>query len=235
MENLAIYVKKLNDYEIFKLIPEIKCYKDIKNEDGITLWERVEKMVKTINIEHSRCYYATLYIAILFHEIGKTKSVENYEEIGAEMCKPILHRLGLDSFINKVVYLVKNQRKLLDFNDCSEVENIRKIRKLMFYAEDYSNFRDLVYLTEAIEMTNVSRISGLLLSSKLWLMISDLGELGYLYKEHLSIVTIPIREEHNELSDDEFNSLLEEVVKYVIDNDMKTNEIENFFDNILIE
>ena len=234
MENLAIYVKKLNDYEIFKLIPELKCYKDIRNEDGITLWEHVDKIVKTINIEHSRCYSATLYIATLFHEIGKTKSVSNYEEIGAEMCKTILHRLGLDSFIiDKVVYLVKNHRKLLDFNDCSEVENIRKLRKLMFYAEDYYNFKDLVYLTEAIEVANVSRISGLLLSSKIWLVVSDLGEMGYLYKQCLPIITV--REEHSDLSDEEFNSLLEEVVKYIINNDMKTEEIENLFGNITIE
>ena len=257
LKTISQLIKDLNYEELVKLIPELKELKTTTQNEihGFdTVWEHTEQVIKGLKSRPAFLISDILYISALLHDIGKPKTKStidgkirfiNHEKVGAEMSKTILHRLGLDSIIDKVIFIIENHMKLIQFNNYSKEINIRILRKLMFYAKDDNNFNDLIYLTIEDKRAVKEEYKDYEYGPKVLFLCSNIsttkGGLGYTYKLLLPSI-YKIRDVLNldlETDDEKLNKYLEILVKHIIKNNLSTDVltedyIKKFFKGVSI-
>lgn len=84
-----------------------------------------------------------LYLAILFHDIGKIIHFKEHESIGAEIVERVFNRLGYDKYLDIVKFLVKNH---LLMEQTAFRRNISDLNTILDFAGKVGNIQRLNYL-----------------------------------------------------------------------------------------
>lgn len=89
-----------------------------------------------------------LYLALLFHDIGKADGIRGHAEVGAEIARPILHRLGVpEEDIENIVFLIKNHFIMSRFWQTNDIESEEAIAKFAEMVGSEERLKFLYVLT----------------------------------------------------------------------------------------
>ena len=87
--------------------------KTIRELDGIFSGEEPELTRKYRQALEDTELPGLLYLILLLHDIGKSKSIEDHQDTGAEMAIPILHRLQVvEKAREKILFLIRNHLEM---------------------------------------------------------------------------------------------------------------------------
>jgi [protein-PII] uridylyltransferase len=95
-----------------------------------------------------------LYLAILFHDIGKAIKVEEHSKIGAEIARAFLMRINFDA-VEDVCFLVKNH---LLFEQTAFRRNFNEAETLFSFVSNFENAEqlDLLYILTYADLSAVN-------------------------------------------------------------------------------
>ncbi len=95
-----------------------------------------------------------LYLAILFHDIGKAVKVEGHSEIGAEIARAFLRRMNFDA-VEDVCFLVKNH---LLIEQTAFRRNFNEPETLLSFVSNFENAEqlDLLYILTYADLSAVN-------------------------------------------------------------------------------
>jgi [protein-PII] uridylyltransferase len=236
--NIAFTLNSMNELGVLgRYLPEfgklIALYQHSEyhyyttDEHTLIMIKKVEELINkdnfTAEIFREIKNKEVLFLAILFHDIGKIYSFKEHDNIGAEISILIMERMGLKQYFEEVYFLVQNHlqmEKIAFRRNCDDLYTLLDFAKSV---KNITNLRNLYILTFA----DLSSVNPNVWTEWKETMLKDLYQKTYDIINNKTKINLIKEIRKNKIQNNK------EKIKELLFPNVPTDTVEYYFDNMI--